>query len=243
MHTKECAATGVCVKGGHQRHLITGQLATSREIRYTNICNQCGHVLTCGSLSFLKCSFSLSASSQALFHHYATCEEHSSLLSVVGGVGYNSIGLVEGLAHQTHLQHVNDDGKEVICVPAISGPGTWASSPTATSTLVSTDVFPLDSFSLGMRTQSGTQTCVQNRLHTTCCHSNTSYPHPIPYPAHKQTTYVETLTVQDKYKTIHLTPSHLPPKSAVYAPLPPSPPLIHSCFSYIAPTHSHSHPL
>ena len=44
------------------------------------------------------------------------CEEHSSLLSVVGGVGYNSTGLVEGLAHQTHLQHVNDDGKEVVCV-------------------------------------------------------------------------------------------------------------------------------
>ena len=39
-----------------------------------------------------------------------------SLLSVVGGVGYNSTGLVEGLAHQTHLQHVNDDGKEVVCV-------------------------------------------------------------------------------------------------------------------------------
>ena len=59
---------------------------------------------------------SLPVSSQALFHHYATCEEHSSLLSVVGGVGYNSTGLVEGLAHQTDLQHVNDDGKEVICV-------------------------------------------------------------------------------------------------------------------------------
>ena len=44
------------------------------------------------------------------------CEEHSSLLSVVGGVGYNSTGLVEGLVHQTHLQHVNDDGKEVICI-------------------------------------------------------------------------------------------------------------------------------
>ena len=44
------------------------------------------------------------------------CEEHSSLLSVVGGVGYNSTGLVEGLAHQTHLQHVNYDGKEVVCV-------------------------------------------------------------------------------------------------------------------------------
>ena len=192
-------------------------------------------MLTCGSLSFLKCLFSLSASSQALFHHYATCEEHSSLLSVVGGVGYNSTGLVEGLAHQTHLQHVNDDGKRSSAYTA--------SSPTATSTLVSTDVFPLDSFSLGMRTQSGTQTCVQNRLHITCYHSNTSYPHPILYPAHKQTTYVETQTVQDKYKTIHLTPSHLPPKSAVYTPLPPSPPLIHSCFSYIAPTHSHSHPL
>ena len=61
-----------------------------------------------------------------------------------------------------------------------------------------------------MRTQSGTQTCA-NRLHTTCCHSNTSHPCPIPYHAHKQTTYVETQTVQDKYKTIHLTPSHLPP--------------------------------
>ena len=45
------------------------------------------------------------------------CEEHSSLLSVVGGVGYNSTGLVEGLAHQTHLQHVNDDGKEVTLAP------------------------------------------------------------------------------------------------------------------------------
>ena len=31
-------------------------------------------------------------------------------------MGYNSTGLVEGLAHQTHLQHVNDDGKEVVCV-------------------------------------------------------------------------------------------------------------------------------
>ena len=39
-----------------------------------------------------------------------------SLLSVVGGVGYNSTGLVEGLAYQTHLQHVNDDGKEVVYV-------------------------------------------------------------------------------------------------------------------------------
>ena len=150
-------------------------------------------------------------------------------------MGYNSIGLVEGLAHQTHLQHVNDDGKEVICVPAISGPGTWASSPTATSTLVSTDMFPLDFFSLGMRTKSGTQTCVQNRLHTTCCHSNTSYPHPIPYPAHKQTTYVETLTVQDKYKTIHLTPSHLPPKSAVYAPPHPHLPLFILAFPTLLP--------
>ena len=45
------------------------------------------------------------------------CEEHLSLLSVVGGVGYNSTGLVEGLAHQTHLQHVNDDGKEVTFAP------------------------------------------------------------------------------------------------------------------------------
>ena len=26
-------------------------------------------------------------------------------------MGYNSTGLVEGLANQTHLQHVNDDGK------------------------------------------------------------------------------------------------------------------------------------
>ena len=38
-------------------------------------------------------------------------------LSVVGGVGYNSTGLVEGLAHQTHLQHVNDDGKETTFAP------------------------------------------------------------------------------------------------------------------------------
>ena len=45
------------------------------------------------------------------------CEEHLSLLSVVGGVGYNSTGLMEGLAHQTHLQHVNDDGKEVTFAP------------------------------------------------------------------------------------------------------------------------------
>ena len=104
------------MKGGHQRHVITGQLAMSRGTRYANICNQCGRVLTCGSLLFLKRSFSLSVSSQALFHHYATCEEYSSLLSVVGGVGYNSTGLVEGLAHQTHLQHVSGDGKEVICV-------------------------------------------------------------------------------------------------------------------------------
>ena len=104
------------MKGGHQRHLITGQLAVSRGTRYANICNQCGHVLTCGSLSFPKRSFSFCVSSQALFHHYAICEEQSSPLSVVGGVGYNSTGLVEGLAHQTHLQHVNDDGKEVICV-------------------------------------------------------------------------------------------------------------------------------
>ena len=40
-----------------------------------------------------------------------------SLLSVVGGVGYNSTGLVEGLAHQTQLQHVNDDGKEATFAP------------------------------------------------------------------------------------------------------------------------------
>ena len=32
-------------------------------------------------------------------------------------MGYNSTGLVEGLAHQTHLQHVNDDGKEATLVP------------------------------------------------------------------------------------------------------------------------------
>ena len=105
------------MKGGHQRHLITGQLAISRGTRYTNICNQCG-TRAYPWLSFVPKALilSLCVSSQALFHHYATCEEHSSLLSVVGGVGYNSTGLVEGLAHQTHLQHVNDDGKEVICV-------------------------------------------------------------------------------------------------------------------------------
>ena len=40
-----------------------------------------------------------------------------SLLSVVGRVGYNSTGLVKGLAHQTHLQHVNDDGKKATFAP------------------------------------------------------------------------------------------------------------------------------
>ena len=32
-------------------------------------------------------------------------------------MGYNSTGLVEGLAHQTHLQHVSDDGKEATFAP------------------------------------------------------------------------------------------------------------------------------
>ena len=74
-----------------------------------------GHVLTCGSLLFLKRSFSL-----CLAKHCSTTmppvKSTLSLLSVVGGVGYNSTGLVEGLAHQTHMQHVNDDGKEATFV-------------------------------------------------------------------------------------------------------------------------------
>ena len=51
-------------------------------------------------------------------------------------MGYNRTGLVEGLAGQTHLQHVNDDEKRLSAYTAISGPDTWASSPMAISTLV-----------------------------------------------------------------------------------------------------------